>query len=303
MNERRDNQFVSLINPKNHSDQFAKVLEEMQKRGPNELQHKGAVKELKPTQRLMTIVPPVEQEEKADADPKPTAGITLHADPSASTLGDQALNAFRRVDLKVDAPNHCIWIELSQHSQREYVKYRIQVYFDDLTSINLQSESNTLTIEAEAYATEKISQKQAVDRRGEVAFEWTYASLEDIVNWNLKKISLALKLEWSETSKKLAHRSDILDRISVQSKLLTVDGTIYEKTGDVSIDESLSVYKTSPRIYGPSLIRESGEGGFKKEDNVERVVEDKVFNDTFKQAELSEFAKAEASDLSNPLIT
>ena len=56
---------------------------------------------------------------------------------------------------------------------------------------------------------------------------------------------------------------------------------MYEKTGDVSIDQPLAVYKTSPRIYGPSLIRELDGSGFKKEENVERAVEDKVFNDTF----------------------
>lgn len=301
MNERRDNVFISMINPKSHSDQFAKVLEEMQKRGPNETQNRGTTKELKPTPRLMTIIPPPVIEDTSELEPKRTPGIVLHADPSESTIGDQSLDSFRRVSLKIDTPNHCVWIELVQHSSKEYVKYRVQIYFDDLVMLNLESSSNTLTIECEAYATEKLVQKQSSDKRGDIAFEWTFATLSDILDWNLKTIRASLRLEWSEANRKLSDRSDILDRLSIQSKQLTVDGKPYEKSNDSISDDLPSARKTLPRVYGPSLIRESTEGGYKKEDVVERAVEEKVFDDNFKQNEFIELSKLEAVELSRLL--
>lgn len=302
LSERKDNLFVSLISQKQSTEVFTRILDEMQKRpsGQDQTGQKQVLRDGKVNQRIMTITSPI-PDQSSQAEKKPPGIITLGVTPSESTIGDQDLGRFRKVSLKVDLPSRCFWLELEANYSKDFLKYRVQIYFEDLRSINLTSESNALEIEADAYATQRLLCEKSMQNDGSITIEWSDANLGDIVDWNLKRIKMKLGLAWDVLNRGLAQRIDILDRISVHSRLFTLDNEIYTRSQDVGLDEPLSSPQTAPRFFVPVSVREPNESAARRDENLDRPIEEKIFEDTFKPQDLSDLGRLEANELSSPI--
>lgn len=299
LNERRENQFVSLINPKQTPDIFTRILDDMQKKTavPDPAAAKQTYRDSKINQRLMTIVPPV-FDQATLAEKKPPGIITLGVDPAESSIGDQSLENIKKILFKVDLISRCLWIELQANFSKELRKYRVQIYFEDLASINLVSNSNAIELEAEVYATQRLASEQNSLAEGSFGLEWSDANLGDIVDWNLKRIKMVLGLVWDVSSKGLAEKHEILDRISVHTRLFTVDNEPYTRAQDVGLDDPLPLPTTTPKYFIPISVKESTDQVVRRDDAIERVIEEKVFEDFFKPNDLAEIARLEANELS-----
>ena len=295
LSDKKDNQFTSLIQSRPGTEFITKVMDDMQKRpgaDPNQ-----AKRDIKPLPRLNTT--PIIEDQPLPTK-KPTGITSIGVVLDGGYIGNQVLNSgFRRINLKIDFPNKCFWLEIETIKQSQYLKYRVQIYFDDLSILDLNSDANILQLEADAYKTYK-----SVPDPSTGTFRWDdEATLSDVIDWNRQMIKLSISLARDVTDRGLADRLDIMERIAGNIKLFKVDGQPYQRTIDHTLDDVIPVVHSKPRIYGPTLIKEQPENISKKEEYTQNQPEEKIFEEVFKPSDIAEMSRIENNELSKHDLT
>lgn len=221
--------------------------------------------------------------------------------PSEISVNDlNMVSECRRAHFKIEfGTDISLYLELEVVSGDEINRYRIKIALQSVNLFDVVSETNVLNIHANSYTVSKMSREGTQLQDGSSLFNWTDTSIIEILEHDLpaNDLRLSIQLEPDVSGRTLSERYDILNRLSAQTNLLTIDQVVYARSSSNSNDSRFE----SAVIYGQVKKEHPAERHPVHAPQHETIIvstEEKPFEENFSRQDLTDFKNFEANEMS-----